>query len=375
MALFTLGLDDLRRRTSIKWQRFEPDVLPMFVAEMDCALPPRVAERLQRVIDDGDTGYPELPFYERAFADYAAWQWGWDLDPASDIGLAGDVMSGMREVLLAVTEPGDAVAFNTPIYPPFRSITTGTGRVPVEVPMRADGRLDLVALAEAFTSLPRPTAYLLCSPHNPNGTVHTREELAAVALLAAEHGVTVISDEIHAPLAGAAHVPFTTLPGAEESVVVTSASKSFNLAGLKAGLVIAGSGARGTLRKLPGWVAESASHLAVLAHSVALTDAREWLAEVSAEIAENKAHLAAELARHLPELRYTPSEGTYLAWLDCSPLRLPNPALRFHEVGRVRFSPGRDFDRSAEQFVRINVATSTELISEGVRRMAASIPD
>lgn len=373
MAIFNLGVDDLRRRTSIKWRRFEPDVLPMFVAEMDSPLPPAVAEALSRAISDGDTGYPELPVYQESFADFAAWMWGWSVDPTADVKLACDVMTGMREVLLATTEPGDVVVINPPIYPPFRAITTGTGRVISEVPMRADGRLDLDGLAEAFARQPRPAAYLLCSPHNPNGTVHTREELAAVATLAAEHGVVVIADEIHAPLSGDAHTPFTTLPGAEESFVVTSASKSFNLAGLKAGLIVAGPGGRGVLRGLPGWVAESASHLAIIAHSAALDGSRAWLAELSAEIRANKEHLADELAAHLPQLQHRPSEGTYLEWVDCSALGLANPARTFHEVGRVRFGVGTDYARDAGQFVRINVATSRALISDGVSRMAASL--
>ena len=374
MPLFDVPLDDLRRRTSIKWRRFEPDVLPMFVAEMDVLLAAPVAERLHRAVADGDTGYAESPVYQEAFASFADWMWGWELAPDTML-LAGDVMSGMRELLLATTQVGDAVVTNPAIYPPFRHICRTTGRSRLEVPMGEDDRLDLEGLEEAFSGArgQKPAAYLLCSPHNPQGTVHTREELAAVAELAATHGVTVLSDEIHAPLAGDAHVPFTTLPGAERSFVVTSASKSWNLAGLKAGLLVAGADVRDTLAGLPAHVPESASHLAVLAHATALTEARGWLQELSLEIAANKVHFAAELTRLLPALSYTPSEGTYLAWLDCSALGLESPAQQFHEVGRVRFGPGTDYDRRATQHVRVNLGTSRELITEGVRRMVASL--
>ncbi len=375
MPLFDVPLNELRRRTSIKWRRFEPDVLPMFVAEMDIHLAAPVAERLHRAIADGDTGYPELPLYQEAFASFSTWMWGWEPDPIADMCLAGDVMSGMRELLLATTAPGDAVVINPAIYPPFRLICNTTGRPLMEVPMGQDGRLDLPGLEEAFSGArgSKPTAYLLCSPHNPHGTIHTRDELSAVAALAAEHGVTVISDEIHAPLAGTAHVPFTTLPGAERSFVVTSASKSWNLAGLKAGLIVAGSEVRSVLTQLPGHVAESTSHLGVLSHAVALTQARGWLQELTQEIAGNKVHFAQELARQLPALSYEPSEGTYLAWLDCSPLGLESPARTFHDVGRVRFGPGTDYDPAATQHVRVNLGTSHDLITEGVRRMAASL--
>lgn len=372
MAIFSVELERLRTRKSIKWARWEPDVLPMFVAEMDVDPAPAVTERLQQLIANGDFGYPELPVYQEAFADFADWMWGWRPDPSADMVLAGDVMSGMRELTLAVTEPGDAVVINPPIYPPFRAVVKDTGRRLVEVPMTAAGRLDLDALGEVFAA-ERPTAYLLCSPHNPNGTVHTRAELEAVAALASHHGVTVISDEIHAPLAGSAHIPFTTLPGAERSLVVISASKSWNLAGLKAALLVAGSEARDVLRRLPGHVAESASHVAIEAHSAALDGGRDWLQQASREIAQNKLHLRAELEQHLPQVSYEPSEGTYLAWLDCSALGLEHAGKHFHTVGRVRFNFGTDFDAASGQFVRMNVATSPELISEGVRRMAASL--
>lgn len=346
----------------------------MFVAEMDVFLAEPVAARLQQAIVDGDTGYPELPLYQEAFASFAHWMWGWEPDRASML-LVGDVMSGMRELLLATTQPGDAVVINPAIYPPFRAVCLGSGRPILEVPMGDDSRLDLDGLEEAFAGGrgPRPTAYLLCSPHNPHGTVHTREELAAVAGLAARYDVTVISDEIHAPLAGPEHVPFVTLPGAEQSFVVTSASKSWNLAGLKAGLIIAGPQARTNLEPLPVHVPESVSHLGVLAHSAALMEARDWVVELNAEIAENKVHFADELKRLIPELSYKPSAGTYLAWLDCSPLGLASPAARFHEVGRVRFGPGTDYDPLATQHVRVNLGTSKSLITEGVLRMAASL--
>lgn len=374
MVIFDVSLADLQRRTSIKWRRFEPDVLPMFVAEMDVHVAAPVVERLQRALKEGDTGYPELPVYQEAFASFAEWMWGWRPE-IRDMLLAGDVMSGMREVLLATTEPGDAVVINPAIYPPFRKVCLGAGRPILEVPMGDDDRLDLAGLEEAFSGGrgPRPTAYLLCSPHNPHGTIHTREELAQVAMLADRYDVTVISDEIHAPLAGDKHVPFTTLPGAERSFVVTSASKSWNLAGLKAGLLVAGSRARAVLDGLPGHVPEAVSHLGIMAHATALDDARGWLTELTAEIAENKRHFAAELERQVPSLGYAPSEGTYLAWLDCSALGLANPAARFHEVGRVRFGPGTDYDPLATQYVRVNLGTSKELITEGVSRMAASL--
>lgn len=364
MTIFDVPLQELRRRTSIKWQRFAPDVLPLFVAEMDCLLAPAVSERLEVAIRTGDTGYPELPTYQEAYADFAAWRWGWSFDPAKAT-LVTDVVTGMRDAIEAVTEPGDAVVINPPIYPPFRGVNHD--RRIVAVPMLAD-RLDLAGLEEAFRTH-SPKAYLLCSPHNPNGTVHTREELEGVARLAAEYGVVVISDEIHAPLVGEEHVPYLCVAD-QNAVIVSSASKSFNLAALKAALIIGPDSIRSRLRPM---VSDAASHFGVLAHSAALTHGRDWLLEVTAEIAANKRYFAAELAAHLPQLSHEPSDGTYLAWVDCTPLGLADPGRAFHETGRVRFNFGADFASEADQFVRVNLATSREIIAEAVSRMAATV--
>ncbi|WP_197511483.1 MalY/PatB family protein [Tessaracoccus coleopterorum] len=313
----------------------------------------------------GDTGYPELPAYQEAMSDFAQWQWGWTFDPA-DATLVTDVVTGMRDALEAVSRPGDGVVINPPIYPPFRGVSHD--RRIIEVPM-VDGRLDVEGLEEAFRTQ-RPAAFLLCSPHNPEGTIHTRAELEAVAQMAAQYNVAVISDEIHAPLAGSAHVPYLAVEGAGNAVIVTSASKSFNLAALKSGLIIGDAGIRANLRPM---VSDGASYFGVLAHSAALTHGRGWLAEASAEIAGNKALFADLLRRHLPEIDHSPSEGTYLAWVDCSPLGLSNPGEHFHRVGRVRFNFGSEFAQETASFVRVNLATSHEIIEEAVRRMADSV--
>lgn len=369
MTIFNLPLDELRSRGTIKWRRFEPDVLPMFVAEMDAHIAAPVRERLERALRESDTGYPELPAYQEAFADYSQWQWGWRFDPTEAM-LVADVVSGMREAVLAFTEPGDRVLINPPVYPPFRiAASAGRTREVVMAGMTDEGRLDLAGIERAFAEH-RPRLYLLCSPHNPTGAVHTVDELRDVARLAAEYDVTVVSNEIHAPLAGERHTPYLKAAPEARALIVTSASKSWNLAALKAALIIGPAELRA---RFPTMVSDAASYLGILAHSTALLEGRDWLQQASQEIAENKAFFAAELQRQVPQLRYRPSEGTYLAWLDCSPLGLDHPGRHFHEVGRVRFNFGTEFGSDATQFVRINLASSREIISEGVRRMAASV--
>jgi len=375
MPLLSVPVDELRSRTSLKWRTYEPDVLPMWVAEMDVAIHPAVAETVVAAIARNDTGYPFGTGYPEAFAAMASKRWGWQIDVPSQARRAGDVMNSMLAVLETCTAPGDAVVINPPVYPPFRQVITGYRRRITEAPLTADGRLDLATLEAAFTGPDRPTAYLLCSPHNPTGTVHTAEELTGVMELARRHGVRVLVDEIHECLVdpGTTFVPLLTVPGGEHAVSVTSAGKTWNLAAFKAGVIVAGTEATHLLTDLPPLAQQSTGHLANLAHTAALTHAQNWVDDLMVEIAANKRLLAAELASKLPDAVYAPAEGTYLAWVDCSALGMRDPARHFLERGRVAFSPGVNFARSHHQWVRVNLACSPDLVVEGVRRMAASV--
>lgn len=375
MSLLSVPLAELRERRSLKWQVYASDVLPMWVAEMDTDLHPAVRATLQAAIDRGDTGYPYGTAYAEAFAAMADARWGWQLDVAAQARRAGDVMNSILAVLEATTSPGDAVVINPPVYPPFRQVVGGYGRRIVEAPLTPSGRLDAESLAAAFSGPDRPKAYLLCSPHNPTGAVHTSAELETALALASEHGVQVIVDEIHACLVdpGTTFVPALAAPGGERAISVTSAGKAWNLAGFKAGLIIAGSQATKVLAALPPLAQQSSGHLANLVHTVALTEAQDWVDHLMVEIAANKALLATELARELPGAQYVRTSGTYLAWVDCSGLGLANPAAHFEQVGRVAFSPGVNFGQEHQQWVRINLACSPELVVEGVRRMASAL--
>lgn len=365
MSVFNLTLDQLRQRTSVKWRLFPEDVLPMFVAEMDCALPDAVVNRLREIITLGDTGYPYPQHYWAAFADFAGWRWGWEPDP-NRFGCVGDVMQGLRAALEALTRPGDLVVFNPPVYPPFRRIIEGTQRRGLPVAL-VENRLDLVELERAFASGAK--AYLLCSPHNPTGTVHTGEELRAVAELGRKYGVAVLVDEIHAPFNGMGFTPFLALSDPGVALVATSAGKAFNLAGFKAGLLIASVNAQQVLEGLPRYVAEAMSHVGAQVQSAALLHSRDWLLKVADEVSRNKRLFAEQLAARLPKLRYEPAEGTYLAWVDCSALDLTDPGEFFFAAAKVRFSFGAEFAPEASQWIRVNLATSPKTILEAVRRM------
>jgi len=404
-------LERLRRRTSEKWRHYEPDVLPVFVAEMDVDTPAPVVAAVTAALADGDTGYQAGSRYQRAFATFARERWGWAVDVSRTTTSAG-VMHGALALIGLLTAPGGAVVVNTPVYPPFLDYPRAAGREVVTAPLGTTGRLDLDVLERAFTVAASrgPAVYLLCSPHNPTGTVHTREELEAVVALARRHGVTVVADEIHAPLT---YVPFTPLlTVTDDAYSLVSASKAWNLAGFSASLVVAGAAAPRRVTALPPFERGTASHLGVVAHSAALEEGGPWLDDLLASLVVRRGLLADLLAEHLPQVRWTPPEATYLAWLDCRALlldeglpgaearagagalrpppsagqvpstnpvppvaagtpRSPEPAKVFASRGRVALSPGRAFD--APGFARLNFAASTQVLTEAVRRMAGVV--
>ncbi|MBL1089888.1 MULTISPECIES: MalY/PatB family protein [Streptomyces] len=377
--LRALSLDTLRRRTSMKWRTYPADVLPLWVAEMDVPLAAPVARAIADAVAIGDTGYPAGTAYAQALAGFARERWGWRDLAVERTAIVPDVMLGIVEVLKLVTRPGDPVVVNCPVYPPFYQFLTHMDRRVVEAPLGAGQRIDFDALEAAFRDVVAGRgrcAYLLCSPHNPTGTVHSAEELAAVATLADEYGVRVVADEIHAPVVAldAAFVPYLSVPGAEGGFSLMSASKAWNLAGLKAALAVAGPEAAEDLARMPEEVSHGSSHVGILAHTAALRDGGGWLDALRAGLDENRQLLARLLAERLPAVRYRPAAGTFLAWLDCRPLGLgDNPAAFFLERGRVALSPGPDFGTGGAGHVRLNLATSPEVLTEAVGRMADAL--
>jgi cystathionine beta-lyase len=391
-------LTELRRRRSAKWRTYPDEVLPLFVAEMDVRLAPAISEVLHRAIDVSDTGYAapdtELP---AAFARFAARRWSWDVD-VEQVSLAPDVSVAMVETLRVLLEDKgrgargtDAtIALSPPVYPPFYGWIREVGARTVEVPLRENGdagegpRLDLPALEAAFRA--RVDVYLLCNPHNPVGTVHTHDELAAVAQLAVRYGVSVVSDEIHAPLVlpGAVFVPFLNVNAEARrcGVALESASKGWNLAGLKAAMIVTGDPRVQEIHgRFPAELAWRAGHLGVLASTAAFTDGEEWLDDVIGVLDVNR-HLVSDLlAEHLPEVRYRPPEASYLAWLDFR--HLPGVA-RLSGSGQlardilgscgVALSSGDDFGPQGAGHLRLNFGTSPEVLREAMQRLATYTP-
>jgi cystathionine beta-lyase len=375
-----VSLELLRLRHSAKWVKYGPDVLPAWVAETDFALALPIREALLSAIARDDTGYAMPGKLPGAFAGFAARRWGWHVE-AEQVRLAADVMSAVRELLRGLTEPGDAVVVNPPVYAPFFMAIRETGRRILQVPLvrvEEGGRLDLEGLERAFAAGAR--AYLLCHPHNPTGRTHERVELEAVAALAERYDVVVVSDEVHAPmtLPGATHTPFLALGGraAAQGVCVTAASKAWNLPGLKTAVIVSGSDPMQTrlTERLPPHLGVHASIFGVLASTAAFEHGEEWLHALVRHLDRNRTLLGELLREHLPAVRWRPPEAGYLAWLDCTELGLGvDPSDAFLERGRVAVGAGVTFGEAGRGFARLNFGTSSALLEEAVRRMASGV--
>jgi cysteine-S-conjugate beta-lyase len=375
-----VSLAELRRRKSAKWRTYPPDVLPLPVAEMDFPLAPPVAEALHAAIGRSDLGYASpSPGLAEALAGFVARRWGWQVDPAH-VTLAPEVGVAVVEVLRLLVRPGDRVVINPPVYDSFFPWVAEVGCRPVKVPLRRTGdgwALDLDAMEATFQDGAR--VHLLCSPHNPTGTVHQRQELERLAALAARYGVTVLADEIHAPLVlpGRTHHPFVSVSqeAARHGIVFTSASKAWNLAGLKcAAIITADPATRRLVERLPEELPWRAGHLGVLGNIAAFQDGEPWLEEVLGVLDHHRHYLAELLAARIPAIRYRRPDASYLAWLDCTALGLgDDPSAVFLSRGRVALSAGPSFGRPGVGHVRLNMGTSRQILAAAVDRMATAI--
>jgi cysteine-S-conjugate beta-lyase len=372
------ALEVLRRRRSAKWHTYPADVLPLTVAEMDFSLATPITEALREAVDRSDAGYAlPAPDLGRALEGFAASRWNWHIDPGS-VTAVTDVGVGVVELLRVLTRPGDAVVISPPVYPPFFDWVPEAGGRLLEVPLArgATGwRLDLAALERAFAT--HPAAYVLCNPHNPVGRAHSAGELAALVRLARIYGVAIISDEIHGPLVlpGATFTPLLTVPGAGEvAVALLSASKAWNLAGLKcAAVVTAAPGMAAAVDRFPADTRWRIGHFGVIAAIAAFTAGEPWLDRLLATLDHRRALLSDLLGQRLPMLTWQPPEATFLAWLNCAALGPDDQAReRFLDRGRVALEPGLRFGAVGSGYARLNFATSTAILDQATARMAES---
>jgi cystathionine beta-lyase len=371
-----LDLARLRRHTSAKWAVYPDDVLPLWVAEMDADIAPPIIAAVREALELGDTGYPFGPRYPEALASFAGDRWNWSFDPAMTAQVT-DVMTGIREVVRAIGNAETRIVVTPPVYPPFYGTAQTLALDVVTAPLDAEGRIDPETLEKAFkeaTSDGHGAILILSNPHNPTGTVHSRSELETVAKLARQYGARVISDEIHSTLVmkTSTFTPYLSVAGTEPDFSVASASKGWNLAGFKAAVVVAGTAAAEDLKSQAMRGGGHAGQVGVIAHTAAFNDARDWLDAAVAAIDANRMLLADLLETYLPDAGYQPPEGSYLAWIDCRPLGLgDDPAAVFLEKCRVALNSGSTFGQEGVGFVRLNLATSSAILEDAVKRMGA----
>ncbi len=381
-----LSIPFLRSRRNSKWHGHGDDVLPAPVAEMDFAVAAPIRAAMERLVREQDYGYPQRDggrsdlALSNAFVRRMQSRFGWHTDAADTLAIA-DLVQGTFASVMAFSEPGDSIVLQMPSYPPFRMAIDETGRVLQEHLMRDDGTrfvLDMDAL-DAATG-PRARVLLFCHPQNPTGRAYNRGELEAIGRYAVRHDLVIMSDEIHADLVypGHTHIPLASISAevAARTITTTSATKGFNIPGLRCGVMHFGSPdlkAR-FVKRIPPKLLGSPGITGIDATVAAWDEGQPWCDEVLGILQRNRDWLTAAIAREFPQAVMRPAEATYLAWIDFSRLNLPGPAGAFFlEKAKVALSPGENFGPKFGSFVRLNFATSPAILEQIVTRMAAAV--
>ena len=379
---FELSQAELQARRNAKWNQYAADVIPAFVADMDFAVAAPIQAAIERIVGDRDDGYPlrngEMAdrLVANAFSMRMKSQYGWDLSPDLVLPVA-DLVQGTYAPILAFSDPGDGVVLQVPNYPPFRDAIGTTERRLLALPMRDDGTRHVFDMAELASLVDKRTRiFVLCNPQNPTGRVFSRGELLALGQFAIEHDLIVISDEIHSDLVypGHQHIPFASLDPeiATRTVTLNSATKSFNIPGLRCALIAFGTAElRDRFHKrIPAKLTGSANIVGADATVAAWTQGQPWLDAVMDHLLKARNRVKDVLAAEVPQIRLHAPEATYLAWLDCSELKLSSSAFQFFlDKARIGFSAGETFDPGCAQFVRFNFGTSMTILDEILDRM------
>jgi cystathionine beta-lyase len=380
-----LDLAWLQAKPGAKWQRHGPDRLAAWVADMDFPTPSPVVAALHRFVDCGDLGYPDWlgggsPL-RALFAERMAARFGWSPGP-QHVREVCEVVQGLQWILHLATPVDSLLALHVPAYPPFLDTSSAMSRPILPIPAERTGSgwafdHDRFA-ADLAAAGGRCRALLLCNPQNPTGHVFTEAELERLAALAEEHDLLVSSDEIHADLVypPATHVPIAALDPAiaARTVTLTSATKAFNIAGVRCAVAHLGSEAmRQAWEAQPRHLFGVVSPLGVEATRAAWEDGGDWLDALVVHLDRNRRLVGSLLAASLPDAGYVPPEATYLAWLDLRALRLAEPPHSVLRDGGAVLSPGPDFGPQGEGFVRLNFATSATVLEALVARMASAV--
>jgi cystathionine beta-lyase len=383
-------LPERRGTDCAKWDVTEPDVLPMWVADMDFTSPPEVISALADFVKKGVFGYP---YYgdgpSKAVAEWMASRHSWEIDPEA-VKFTSGVVVGFNQAAHAVTKPGDAYLVQPPTYGPFFRVENNTGlsQQENELVLEADGSysIDLDAFEAAIT--PETRIFMLCNPQNPTGRVFTKQELEGMAEICLRHNVIICADEIHSDLVyrGDKHIPIASLDPeiANNTITLVAPSKTFNVAGLQASAAII---ENAELReKYEAATKGLADHWVNLMGMVSLQTAyREggpWLDALLVYLEANRDFALEYVGKYLLGVKMSKPEGTFLAWLDC------REALKSYEVkesqngyfnpyfeqqARVAVNNGAWFGTGGEGFVRLNFGCPRQVLEDGLERMRAAL--
>ncbi|MCZ8518498.1 MULTISPECIES: MalY/PatB family protein [Paenibacillus] len=382
-------LIDRRNTRSYKWDQGaklfgNPDILPLWVADMDFLAPPAVREVLEKRAALGVYGYAvRTEGYLGSIVNWYKRRHGWTIEP----GWITDSPSIVTSLSLAVelfTEPGGEVVLQSPVYYPFYDVILGNGRKVAKNPLVIRNNrfeMDYDHLESLFQGGAK--LLLLCSPHNPGGRVWEREELLRLGELCLRYGVTVVSDEIHCDLAlsGHKHIPFASLSPELADITLTclAATKTFNLPGLHTSYVVTSNPSlrRRLEHRIKTLSIHMASHFAQDAVEAAYNEGEAWLDEMLAYVEGNLEYAIGYLAQHLPEVKPLRPDGTYLLWVDCRALNLDIPGLKdlMFNRAKVAFSEGSVFGTEGEGWLRINLACPRSILEEALLRFCgAAVP-
>ena len=378
------NLSVLQTHRSEKWRGFARDVLPLPVAEMDFPVAEPIRAILTELVANSDLGYlGPIPELGLGFKKFAQERWNWELDE-SQVRAATDVGVAVVEILRVMTQPGDSILINSPVYHNFYNWINETKLNKVDVPFQRTGdeaanpwEIDWAGIEKAYASGIK--VHLLCSPHNPLGRIYSKEELLKFVGLAQKHNVLIISNELHAPLTykGNQYTPILSLGenAQKVSIVVSAASKGWNIAGLKCAIIVTQDPVLfARLNEMPLAVHYRSSLLGAFATAVAFSDCGEWLDDVVSQLDENRYLIKNLLSAKLPSVRYHIPDNGYLAWLDLESLKLgADPSKVLLEKGRVAFNPGHTFGVQCSQYIRLNFATSPVIVTEAIERIARTV--
>ena len=362
---------------------YSPDILPLWVADMDFQAPPCVLEALSKAVEHGIFGYPKTgQGYYDAIIRWFHTHFGWDVWQEWLIQTPG-VVFALAAAVRATTRPGDAVLVQPPVYYPFYNVIRQNERKIVESPLVYEKGKYSIDFADVEAKIVENGVklFILCSPHNPVCRVWTAGELARLGAICKAHGVTVISEEIHCDFAFPEHphTPFVKAcpEMADSTIICTAPSKSFNLAGLQtSNIFIPGEALRAAFQREMDIVSyHGVNCLGAIACQAAYENGAQWLAECKAYMRGNLDYVRAFLAEHLPQIKLVEPEGTYFAWLDCTGLGLTKEALDDLVINKANLwlDSGAIFGDCAAQFQRVVLACPRATVVQAMENLKKAI--